>query len=63
MNRVLASVHYAKERRPNLNRKIYNNNYLSKDVKCLMAKNQKDLKSIKTTGIRKANLFLQVICV
>jgi transposase len=38
----------------NLKRKVYSINYRSKDVKCLMAKIRKELKSIETTGIRKA---------
>jgi hypothetical protein len=36
-----------------LKKKVYSNNYLPKDVKCLMAKIKKDLNSIETTGIRK----------
>jgi hypothetical protein len=38
----------------NLKRKVYSNNYRSKDVKCLMAKIRKESKSIETTGIHKA---------
>jgi hypothetical protein len=38
----------------NLKRKVYSNNYCPKDVKCLMAKIRKELKSLKTTGSRKA---------
>jgi hypothetical protein len=37
-----------------LKRKIYSNNYRAKDVKGLMAKIRKELKSTETTGIRKA---------
>jgi hypothetical protein len=33
--------------------RIYSNNYRPQDVKCLIAKTRKDLKSIETTGIRK----------
>jgi hypothetical protein len=54
--------------------KVYSNNYHLKDVKWLMAKIRKELKSIETTGIRKAmkevqrperptEFILQVICV
>jgi transposase len=38
----------------NLKRKVYRNNYRPKDVKYLMAKIRKELKSIETTGICKA---------
>jgi transposase len=38
----------------NLKRKVYSNNYRPKDVKCLIGKIRKELKSIETTGIRKA---------
>jgi hypothetical protein len=38
----------------NLKKKVYSNNYRPKDGKCLMAKIRKELKSIETTGIRKA---------
>jgi hypothetical protein len=32
----------------------YSNNYLRRDVKCLMSKIRKELKFIETTGIRTA---------
>jgi hypothetical protein len=35
-------------------RKVYRHNYRPKDVKCLMGKIRKELKSIKTKGARKA---------
>jgi hypothetical protein len=38
----------------NLKRKVYSNNYRPKHEKCVMAKIRKELKSIETTGIRKA---------
>jgi hypothetical protein len=38
----------------NLKRKVYSNNDRPKDVKCLMEKIKKELRSIETTGIRKA---------
>jgi hypothetical protein len=38
----------------NLKGKVDSNNYRPKDVKCLMAKIREELKSIETTGIRKA---------
>jgi transposase len=63
----------------NLKRKVYSDNYRPKDVECLMTKVRKELKSIETTGIRKAmkevpakaqkahrlgvTFFLQVVCV
>jgi transposase len=37
-----------------LKRKVYINNYPPKDVKCLMAKISKELKSIETTGLCRA---------
>jgi hypothetical protein len=38
----------------NLKGKVHSNNYRPKDVKCLMTKIRKELKSIETTGICKA---------
>jgi hypothetical protein len=38
----------------NLKKKVYNNNYCPKNVKCLMAKIRKELKSTVIMGIRKA---------
>jgi hypothetical protein len=38
----------------NLKRKVYSNNYRPKDIKCLMAKIRKEVKSIETTGLCKA---------
>jgi hypothetical protein len=38
----------------NLKRKVYSNNYSTKDVKCFMEKIKKELNSIETMGIRKA---------
>jgi hypothetical protein len=43
--------HIPKEENPNLKRKV--SNYRPKDVKCLMAKIRKRLKSIETTKVRK----------
>jgi transposase len=37
----------------NLKGKVYSKNYRPKDVKCLMEKIRKELKSIETTGIHK----------
>jgi hypothetical protein len=36
----------------NLKRKVYSNNYVPKDVKCLMALSRKELNFIETTEIR-----------
>jgi hypothetical protein len=43
----------------NLKRKVYSNNYCPKDVKYMMAKIIKELKSIETTGICKAKQELR----
>jgi hypothetical protein len=45
--------------RANLKRKVCRNNYRPKDVKYLMAKIKKELKSIETTGICKAKQELR----
>jgi hypothetical protein len=37
-----------------LKKKVYSNNYRPKDVKCLIAKIRKELKSIESTGICEA---------
>jgi hypothetical protein len=37
-----------------MKKKVYSNNYRPKDVKCLIAKIKKELKSIESTGICEA---------